>query len=64
MHSVKNFALGLLAAAAVATASDVVELKKDTFDEFVKANDIVLAECTSSPLFYLILIPLIDIIAF
>lgn len=46
MHSVTNFALGLLAAAAVATASDVVELKKDTFDDFVKANDIVLAECT------------------
>jgi len=45
MPSVRNFALGLLAAAAVATASDVVQLKKDTFDEFVKANDIVLAEC-------------------
>lgn len=48
MHTVKNFALGLLAAAAVATASDVVELKKDTFEDFVKANDIVLAECMSS----------------
>ncbi|KAK1769621.1 protein disulfide-isomerase precursor [Phialemonium atrogriseum] len=44
MHTVKNFALGLLAAAAVASASDVVQLKKDTFDEFVNANDIVLAE--------------------
>ncbi|KAK0618334.1 protein disulfide-isomerase precursor [Bombardia bombarda] len=44
MHTVKNLALGLLAAAAVATASDVEQLKKDNFDEFVKANDIVLAE--------------------
>lgn len=45
MHKAQKFALGLLAAAAVATASDVVQLKKDTFDEFVKANDLVLAEC-------------------
>lgn len=45
MHKAHKFALGLLAAAAVATASDVVQLKKDTFDEFVKANDLVLAEC-------------------
>lgn len=45
MHAAQRFALGLLAAAAVATASDVVQLKKDTFDEFVKANDLVLAEC-------------------
>jgi protein disulfide-isomerase A1 len=44
MHKAQKFALGLLAAAAVATASDVVQLKKDTFDEFVKANDLVLAE--------------------
>ncbi|KAL1880803.1 hypothetical protein VTK73DRAFT_4973 [Phialemonium thermophilum] len=44
MHTVKNFALGLLAAAAVATASDVVQLKKDTFNDFIKSNDIVLAE--------------------
>ncbi|KAK3937086.1 protein disulfide-isomerase precursor [Diplogelasinospora grovesii] len=44
MHAVHKIALGLLAAAAVATASDVVQLKKDTFDEFVKTNDIVLAE--------------------
>lgn len=49
MHTVKNFALGLLAAAAVASASDVVQLKKDTFDEFVNANDIVLAECMFHP---------------
>ncbi len=44
MHSAKNLALGLLAAAAVASASDVMQLKKDTFDDFVKGNDIVLAE--------------------
>ncbi|KAB5580648.1 protein disulfide-isomerase precursor [Coniochaeta sp. 2T2.1] len=44
MHTVKNFAFGLLAAAAVASASDVVQLKKDNFNEFVTNNDIVLAE--------------------
>lgn len=44
MHTVKNFAFGLLAAAAVASASDVTQLKKDNFDEFIKSNDIVLAE--------------------
>jgi protein disulfide-isomerase A1 len=44
MQKVHRIALGLLAAAAVATASDVVQLKKDTFDDFVKANDLVLAE--------------------
>lgn len=52
MHNVQKLAFGLLAAAAVASASDVTQLKKDTFDDFVKANDIVLAECefpTMSP---------------
>lgn len=44
MHTFKNVAVGLLAAAAVATASDVVQLNKDTFDDFVKGNEIVLAE--------------------
>ncbi|KAK4648453.1 protein disulfide-isomerase precursor [Podospora pseudopauciseta] len=44
MQKVHRIALGLLAAAAIATASDVVQLKKDTFDDFVKANDLVLAE--------------------
>ncbi|KAH6845381.1 protein disulfide-isomerase precursor [Chaetomium sp. MPI-CAGE-AT-0009] len=44
MQKVHRIALGLLAAAAVATASDVIQLKKDTFDDFVKANDLVLAE--------------------
>ncbi len=45
MHRAQKFALGLLAAAAVATASDVIQLKTDTFDDFVKSNDLVLAEC-------------------
>jgi len=51
MHNVQKLAFGLLAAAAVASASDVTQLKKDTFDDFVKANDIVLAECESSIVF-------------
>jgi hypothetical protein len=34
---------------AVAAASDVADLKKDTFDSFIKENDLVLAECM--PLF-------------
>jgi len=38
--------LGCLAAlAAFAAASDVVDLKKDTFDEFITGNGLVLAEC-------------------
>lgn len=45
----KRLAYGLLAAfAAVAKAddaSDVAQLTKDTFDDFVKGNDLVLAEC-------------------
>ncbi|KAM7224241.1 protein disulfide-isomerase [Rhypophila decipiens] len=44
MHGVYRYALGLLAAAAVATASDVEQLKKDNFEAYVKENDIVLAE--------------------
>jgi hypothetical protein len=35
-------ALGL---AALAAASDVHDLKKDTFKDFIKENDLVLAEC-------------------
>lgn len=46
MPSFKNAVFSLLAAAAVASASDVAQLKKDDFDEFIKSNDIVLAECT------------------
>ncbi|KAJ2969881.1 hypothetical protein NUW58_g9866 [Xylaria curta] len=48
MRSARNIALGLLAAAAVASAadaaSDVVQLKKDDFDAFIKENNLVLAE--------------------
>ncbi len=44
MRSTNNLAFGLLAAAAVVAASDVTQLKKDTFDDFVKSNDLVLAE--------------------
>lgn len=49
MHTAKNLAFGLLAAAAVASASDVVQLTKDSFNEFVTTNDVVLAECMSIP---------------
>ena len=49
MLSARNIALGLLAAVAVVSAadadSDVVQLKKDTFDAFIKENSLVLAEC-------------------
>ena len=48
MHSAHKVLFGLLAAAAVGSASDVTQLKTDTFDEFVKTNDIVLAECKHS----------------
>jgi protein disulfide-isomerase A1 len=34
-------------AAVVAASSDVVQLKTDTFKEFVQDNDLVLAECKS-----------------
>ncbi|KAJ3484377.1 hypothetical protein NLG97_g7067 [Lecanicillium saksenae] len=42
----KRICLGLFAAFAglVAAESDVTQLTKDTFDDFVKANDLVLAE--------------------
>ena len=46
-HKMKNFghaALGLLGAAAVAAASDVYDLKKDTFNDFIQEHDLVLAE--------------------
>lgn len=36
--------LGLL---ALASASDVHELKKDTFKDFIQDHDLVLAECKS-----------------
>lgn len=37
----------LLGFAALAAASDVHDLTKDTFPDFVKEHDLVLAECTS-----------------
>lgn len=49
MPSVRNAVFSLLAAAALASASDVTQLKKDSFDEYIKANDIVLAECMRPP---------------
>lgn len=45
MHSAAKLAFGLLAAAAVASASDVTQLNKNDFEDFVKDNNIVLAEC-------------------
>lgn len=45
MPSFRNAVFSLLAAAAVAAASDVTQLKKEDFDEYIKSNDIVLAEC-------------------
>lgn len=44
--------LGLLGAAALVAASDVHDLKQDTFKGFVEENDIVLAECTSALSFW------------
>lgn len=48
MRSFYSVALGLLGASAVASASDadsyVVQLTKDTFPDFVKEHDLVLAE--------------------
>ena len=44
MASFRNIAFGLVAAAAIASASDVHELKKDTFTDFVNSHDLVLAE--------------------
>ncbi|KAK4693507.1 protein disulfide-isomerase A1, partial [Lecanoromycetidae sp. Uapishka_2] len=44
MRNFRNAALGLVGAAVLASASDVHELKKDTFTDFVKSHDLVLAE--------------------
>lgn len=46
MRPFTALALGLLGA-TVASASDVESLTKDTFPDFVKDNDLVLAECKS-----------------
>jgi hypothetical protein len=40
-----KYSLGLLGLAAIAAASDVVDLGKDTFEDFTKENSLVLAEC-------------------
>ena len=45
MRTFATVALGVLGAAAVASASDVEVLTKDTFKDFVNSNDLVLAEC-------------------
>jgi hypothetical protein len=45
--SAMKYSFGIAALAALATASDVHDLTKDTFDGFVKENDLVLAECRS-----------------
>lgn len=44
MRHFQNTVLGLLGAAALASASDVLDLKKDTFTDFIKTHDLVLAE--------------------
>ncbi|KAL8785122.1 MAG: hypothetical protein Q9195_008768 [Heterodermia aff. obscurata] len=44
MRSFRNAALGLAGAAALASASDVHDLKQDTFTDFIKGHDLVLAE--------------------
>ncbi|MCJ1484686.1 protein disulfide-isomerase precursor [Schaereria dolodes] len=44
MRSFRNVALGLLGAAALASASDVHDLKTDSFSDFIKEHDLVLAE--------------------
>ncbi|RDW85038.1 protein disulfide-isomerase [Coleophoma cylindrospora] len=44
MRSFTSIALGLGCLAALASASDVHDLNKDTFKDFVKDNDLVLAE--------------------
>lgn len=46
MRTFSAVAVGL-GLAAVAVASDVASLTKDTFPDFVKDNDLVLAECKS-----------------
>lgn len=48
----RNFAaLGLLGAAALVAASDVHDLKMETFKPFIEEHNLVLAECTSSASF-------------
>lgn len=40
-----KYSFALAGLAALAAASDVHDLTKDTFDPFVKEHDLVLAEC-------------------
>ena len=44
MRSLKSVATATLALASLAIASDVHDLKKDTFNDFISGNDLVLAE--------------------
>jgi protein disulfide-isomerase A1 len=44
MRSFRNVALGLVGAAALVSASDVHDLKTDTFKDFISSHDLVLAE--------------------
>lgn len=44
MRSFRNVALGLIGAAAVVSASDVVDLKQDTFKDHIAANPLALVE--------------------
>ena len=44
MGNFRSIAFGLMGAAALASASDVHDLKTDTFEPFIKEHDLVLAE--------------------
>ena len=44
MGNFKRAVFGILSATALAAASDVTDLKKDSFNDFIKSNDLVLAE--------------------
>lgn len=44
MRNFRNTALGLVAAASAVLASDVTDLKTDTFKDFIGQHDLVLAE--------------------
>ena len=46
MRSFQTYAAAAALAATVAVASDVHQLKTDTFGPFIQENDLVLAECT------------------
>lgn len=44
MRGIRHITACTLLAASSVLASDVVDLKKDTFKDFIKGNDLVLAE--------------------